>query len=109
MKKLIAIYPILYLSKQYEVGDELPANDLKMVEAWLDAETAEWKSASVDAEENSDTEDIEKSADVDEKELPPALATPISVEAGVEGNAVNAETEDNLVGKVPKTPARNRK
>ena len=39
MEKLIATYPILYLSKQYEVGDELPANDPKMVEAWLEAKT----------------------------------------------------------------------
>ena len=99
MEKLIATYPILYLSKQYEIGDELPANDPKMVDAWLEAETAVWKST------HSDTEE---SADVDE-ELPPAFATAVSAEAGVEGSAVNAETEDNLVGKVPKIPARNRK
>lgn len=108
MEKLIATYPILYLSKQYEIGDELPANDPKMVDAWLEAETAVWKSTHSDTEEDSDTEDAEGSADVDE-ELPPAFATAVSAEAGVEGSAVNAETEDNLVGKVPKTPTRNRK
>ena len=102
MEKLIATYPILYLSKQYEIGDELPANDPKMMEAWLKAETAVWKST------HSDTEDAEGSADVDE-ELLPAFATVVSAEAGVEGSAVNAETEDNLVGKVPKTATRNRK
>ena len=42
MQKLIAKYPILYLSKQYEVGEELIANDPDMVKAWIDAETAEW-------------------------------------------------------------------
>ena len=103
MEKLIATYPILYLSKQYEVGDELPANDPKMVKAWLEAKTAVWKDSSSDTEEDSDTEKAEA------EELPPALATPASAEAGVEGSAVNAETEDNLVGKVPKTPTRNRK
>ena len=30
--RLIALYPILYLSKQYSVGDELPANDSKKTE-----------------------------------------------------------------------------
>jgi hypothetical protein len=38
--KIIATHPILYLSKQYKVGDELPANDHEMVEAWLKAKTA---------------------------------------------------------------------
>lgn len=92
MEKLIATYPILYLSKQYEVGDELPANNPQMVDAWLNAKTAVWKEKSSNAEDFSS-----------------AIATPISVEAGLEGSAVNAETSDNLVGKVPKTFARNRK
>lgn len=38
--KLIAIYPILYRSHQYEIGEELPADDSEMVQAWLDAKTA---------------------------------------------------------------------
>lgn len=40
---LIAITPILYHSKQYKIGDVLPASDAKMVQAWLDAGTAEWQ------------------------------------------------------------------
>ena len=43
--KIIAIHPILYLSKQYKVGDELPANDHEMVEAWLKAKTAKKEEA----------------------------------------------------------------
>lgn len=39
---LMAVYPILYLSKQYRVGDILPAGDPEMVDAWLEAGTAAW-------------------------------------------------------------------
>ena len=41
-KILTALYPILYLSHQYKVGEELPANDPGMVEAWTAAGTAAW-------------------------------------------------------------------
>lgn len=42
-KDLIAIYPILYHSHQYKIGNTLPANDPEMVKAWLDAGTAKWE------------------------------------------------------------------
>ena len=42
MKKLIAKRPILYGSRMYEIGDTLPANDERMVNAWLAAESAEF-------------------------------------------------------------------
>ena len=89
MVKLIAKYPILYLSKQYDIGDELIANNPEMVSAWIEAGTA------VDGKS--------------EDELPPAKATPVVAEAGLAGDAVGAETDENLVGKIPKTPARSRK
>ena len=65
--KLIAIYPILYRSRQYEIGEELPADDSEMVQAWLDAKTAVWQDS-----------------------------TP----------KVKGEADENLVGRIPKTPAR---
>lgn len=102
MVKLIAKYPILYLSKQYDIGDELIANNPEMVKAWLDAGTAEWVE---DEESVSDGITDEKS----EEELPPATATPVVAEAGLAGDAIGSETEENLVGKIPKTPARSRK
>ena len=102
MRKLIAKYPILYLSKQYDIGEELVANNPEMVKAWLDAGTAEWVE---DEESVSDGTKDEKS----EEELPPATATPVVAEAGLAGDAVGAETDENLVGKIPKTPARSRK
>ena len=42
MKKLIAKRPVLYLGRMYDAGDTLPANDQKMVTAWLNAKSAEW-------------------------------------------------------------------
>lgn len=44
MKKLIAKRPVLYLGRMYDAGDTLPANDQKMVTAWLNAKSAEWGS-----------------------------------------------------------------
>lgn len=42
MKKLIAKRPVLHLGRMYDAGDTLPANDQKMVTAWLNAKSAEW-------------------------------------------------------------------
>lgn len=115
MKKLIATYPILYLSKFYDIGAQLPANDPTMVQAWLDAETAVWKDG-MDNEEDSDTKesaepesgDTKQGDNTAESETPPAFATQVTAEAGLAGDSLNAETKDNLVGQVPKTQTRNR-
>nr|DAX49680.1 MAG TPA: hypothetical protein [Caudoviricetes sp.] len=111
MRKLIAKYPILYLSKQYDIGEELVANNPEMVKAWLDAGTAEWKEDETMEEglEEGDEEAAPMATPDKGGETPPAFATPVSHEAGLEGEAVNAEILENLVGKVPKTPARSRK
>ena len=42
MKALTAKRAVLYQGRMYEPGDALPAGDSKMVEAWLQAESAEW-------------------------------------------------------------------
>lgn len=42
-KRLVALTPILYLTHQYKIGDELPTNNLQMVSLWLEAGTAKWK------------------------------------------------------------------
>lgn len=81
--KLIAIYPILYRSHQYEIGEELPADDSEMVQAWLDAKTAIWQ---------GDTSQVK--------------AKPVTAQAGLAGQSPNGEADENLVGRVPKTPAR---
>ena len=87
-KVLVAVYPILFLSRQYKVGELLPTNYPNMVEAWLAAGTAVWK----------------------DSEAPKAVkASPKTAEPGLPGAAVASETEDNLAGKVPKTAARKKK
>jgi hypothetical protein len=85
--KLIATYPILYQSTQYEVGQTLPTHDTVMVQAWLDAGTAVWQ---------------------EDEMSKPAKARPVTAETGLAGESANSETPENLVGKVPKTPARSR-
>jgi len=42
-KVLTALRPILYLARQYKVGDSLPVNNQEMVEAWIEAGSAEWR------------------------------------------------------------------
>lgn len=87
-KVLVAVYPILFLSHQYKVGELLPTNYPDMVEAWLAAGTAVWA----------------------DSEAPKAVkASPKTAEPGLPGVAVASESEDNLVGKVPKTAARKKK
>lgn len=88
LKVLRALYPILYLSHQYKVGDALPTNDPGMMEAWLSAGTAAWI----------------RSAGGSPK------AKPRTAEPGLPGRAVSSEAEDgdDLTGKVPKTFGRKR-
>lgn len=78
-KELIAVYPILYLAKQYKIGEKLPANDPEMVQAWVDAGTAVWTS---------------------EREGRPK-AKPAA--AGLFGRAAfsGSEDGDNLAGRIP--------
>ena len=90
-KILVAVYPILFQSHQYNVGDTLPANYPDMVEAWIEAGTAVWKG-------------IEDAATK-------AKASPRTAEPGLPGDAVYSESEDgeNLVGRIPKTTNRKKK
>ena len=72
-KILTAVYPILYLSRQYKVGEALPANDPAMVEAWIAAGTAVWIPAP-----SSDTREGQG-------------ARPTTTEQGQPGQAVSEE------------------
>ena len=91
MKRLTAKQNIIFKSKNYAPGDELPTNDASMVEAWLAAGTA----VLID----------------DEQTNTPAKARPATAEPGQPGVAVASKSEDgeNLVGKVPKTASRENK
>ncbi len=41
MKGLIAKRPILYRGRMYQAGDNLPGDDARMVDAWLENDSAE--------------------------------------------------------------------
>ena len=48
MKKLIAQRPIQYMGRTYERGEAIPAQDPKMVAAWLKANSAAWTGADLE-------------------------------------------------------------
>lgn len=86
---LTAVYPILYHSHQYQVGDELPTNDPEMTTLWLEAGTAAYLTPPTDEA---------------------VVATPATAEGGLPGKAEASESDgEDLVGKVPKTAARSKK
>ena len=69
---LIAKRPILHLAKLYHVGDELPTSDPVMLDAWLDAGSAEWQKDPTEVEEvpadKQQEEDQEVPADKQQEE-----------------------------------------
>lgn len=91
MQKLIAKAPILFESKLYEVGSELPTNNPQIVDAWLEAKTAVWIG-----------------------DVPVENSVKVRQEANESGLAEKAlisesETGEDLAGKVPKVTARTRR
>lgn len=85
--KLIAKSPILWKAKQYRIGDELPASDPEMVDAWISAGSAVW------VDPDKEPEPAKKVTKAKQ-----AVADP-----GIEGRT---DSGPELQGKVPKTPAR---
>lgn len=113
---LIAKRPILHLAKLYHVGDELPTSDPVMLDAWLDAGSAEWQKDPAEVEEvpadKQQEEDQEVPADKQQKNSETIVtdkkANPQTAEPGLPGESGSGEP-DELVGKVPKTPERKTK
>ena len=125
---LIAKRPILHLAKLYHVGDELPTSDPVMLDAWLDAGSAEWQKDPTEVEEvpadKQQEEDQEVPADKQQEEdqevpadkqqensetiVTDKKANPQTAEPGLPGESGSGEP-DELVGKVPKTPERKTK
>lgn len=125
---LIAKRPILHLAKLYHVGDELPTSDPVMLDAWLDAGSAEWQKDPAEVEEvpvdKQQEEDQEVPADKhqeEDQEVPAdkqqensetivtdKKANPQTAEPGLPGESGSGEP-DELVGKVPKTLERKTK
>lgn len=86
---LIAVSQILFRSKQYLPGDELP-EDTDFVDAWIRAGSAVWKN-----------EDGSRPAAV--------KAEPAAAISGLVGDAVNSDSHENLIGRVPQTEKRRKK
>lgn len=84
--KLTAKRPILYRSKMYKIGDQLPADNKEMVKAWLEAESAEWKDETTDASETAEPE-----ADAPDGENPEEEET--EEESAEESSGENPEEE----------------
>lgn len=113
---LIAKRPILHLAKLYHVGDELPTSDPVMLDAWLEAGSAEWQKDPAEVEEvpvdKQQEEDQEVPADKQQENSETIVtdekANPQTAEPGLPGESGSGEP-DELVGKVPKTPERKTK
>lgn len=83
MKRLEAIAPITYGAYSYDVGDELPQNE--ETETWVANGVAVWKE--------------------DEQTKAAPKAIPFTAEPGITGLSTTGNPDD-LVGKVPKSPLR---
>ena len=72
-KTLVATYPILHRSYQYEIGESLPLDDQEMVDAWLKCGSAKWV-GEAKAEPTKDAEPEVKANDTDNDTEPEAKA-----------------------------------
>ena len=89
-KVLVAQVYILYLAHHYKPGEEIPASDLDMVKAWLEAGSVQWVPISEFARDK---------------------AYPMTAIDGMYGTATCSDSDDgiNIVGRVPINSARQRK
>lgn len=102
MKKLIAKRSVLYLGRMYDAGDTLPANDQKMVTAWLNAKSAEW--GGQEAEENGqEAEMVEGHLDAEQlATMKKAELEQLAADLGVDiSNAKNNRERAELIAAVP--------
>lgn len=86
-RKLIALYPILYQAKQYEIGEELPTNNNEMTEKWVEGGSAKW---------NEEAEEGKKAPAVIVKEEYEKRIAYIEEQHKVEVEKINAEKEEAI-------------
>ncbi|OYO76213.1 hypothetical protein C8E03_110116 [Lachnotalea glycerini] len=106
--RLIALYPILFESHQYQVGDILPAHSEAMVKAWLEAGTAKWAKDESQEMEEPPQQEADKTQDNLVKEESCTGATeseeeikeysPEEVKKGKEAIGRSAKTAANTKG-----------
>lgn len=99
MNKLIALVPILYLSKLYSRGETLPAGDTVMVEAWIENNSAKWTEGTPSYKEEKSTE-VAKTENEPPAEKPDKTGTE-------ESSSINENTEDNAAGASGQQPTAN--
>lgn len=87
-KTLVATYPILHRSYQYEIGESLPLDDQEMVEAWLKCGSAKW----VGEAKAEPTKDAEPEVKVNDTE-PEAKANDTEPEAKTNDTDNDTEPE----------------
>lgn len=87
MEQLIAVFPILFESRNYKPGDELPTHNNRLVEAWVNNGAAVWKK--------------------DGGQEKPVKAKMVTAPGGLPGGAYpSAGPEKDLIGKPPSRKAR---
>ena len=101
MKKLIAKRSVLYLGRMYDAGDTLPANDQKMVTAWLNDKSAEWDGQ--EAEECRQEEMVEGHLDAEQlATMKKADLEKLADQLGVDiSGAKNNKERAELIAAVP--------
>lgn len=88
MKRLIAVFPILFESTNFEPGDELPTHNAGFVEIWTGNGAAVWR----------DTEEQQKRG---------SKARQMTATTGFPGDACpSSGTGQDLVGKPPSRKSR---
>ena len=109
MKKLIAKRSVLYLGRMYDAGDTLPANDQKMVTAWLNAKSAAWSGQEDQESRQEDEENGQEDKMLEGHLDPDQLATmkknaleKLAVQLGVDiSGAKNNKERAELIAAVP--------
>lgn len=102
MRKLIAKIPILYLTKLYKQGEEIPASDSVMVKAWLENEAAAWEEdinndASFMEEVNTTIENEENTPIQDEYKIAPDELKAADVDIPIQEENENTSEEIDTI------------
>ena len=102
MRKLIATTQILFRDQLYEIGDELPSSDPVMLQAWLEAGSAEWNPAK---EKKKTVKSTKSEPPAPEIIISAAKARSMTAEPGMPGKSETGNPEE-LIGKIPKAGRR---
>lgn len=80
MKKLIAQRPIQYMGRTYERGEAIPAQDPKMVAAWLKAKSAAWTGADLEDTDRAAVREAAKRSKVNDLAAEAIRAMGVTIE-----------------------------